>query len=778
MFRNYFITAIRNLLRNKTFSLINLTGLAIGMACFILIFLWVSDELNYDRFFPNAGRIYRVNFEYDKEGKSIQHWRTPPALAKAMKDEFPEVSGSARFYTIDKMLVTSGINKRFYEIPGYADSSLFSMFSLRFIRGNSVNAFQNPWSIVLTEKMATSFFGKTDPLGKLLKLDNRFDFTVTGVVADLPGESYLQYDFLIPFKHMPEITGYGEDNSWNDFGYNTFLLMHENLDIAAFNRKISGFIETKIKGVARNIFVQPLRDIHLYGLEGNGAIKSIYIFSTIALFVLLIACINYMNLTTARSMRRSREVAIRKVGGAGRMQLIQQFFSESVILSFMALILAVGLVWVLLPIFNDLAEKTLSLRHITVFMALILVSVTLVTGIIAGSYPALHLSSIKPVSIMNRQSRPASGIFRKILVIFQFSLSIFLIICTIFFSKQLTFLGSQKLGFQTDHVVFIPMNERLKAKFSAFRQELLSNPGISGISATSNKIGTSPFWGTTLTEWEGKTGKDPIIMNIIYADCDFQKTFDLQLASGRYYVPGSSVDSAGIVINEMAARKMGMANPLGKKMFNDSTPIIGVLKDFNFRSLHKGIEPLVIIIDPQWFTSIGIRINSANISSTLGFLERTTKKFAPEFPYEYSFLDDEISKMYASEKRMRTLFNYFSILAIFITCLGLFGLASFSAEQRTREIGIRKVMGATSWNIGYRFTREFAGLVVIANLISWPAAYYIMNNWLQGFAYRTGLDLWVFATSGLAALLLAVITMSSQTISAANINPAQTIKHE
>jgi len=778
MFRNYFITAIRNLLRNKTFSLINLTGLAIGMACFMLIFLWVNDELSYDRFFLNASRIYRVNFEYDKAGKSLQHWRTPPALAKAMKEEFPEVFESARFYTTDKMLVTSGIDKRFYEIPGYADSSLFSMFSLHFIRGNCDNAFQNPWSIVLTEKMATSFFGDTDPIGKLLKLDNRFDFTVTGVIEDLPGESYLQYDFLIPFKHMPVITGYGEDNSWNDFGYNTFLLMPENLDIAAFNRKISGFLETKVKGVARNIFVQPLRDIHLYGLEGSGAIKSIYIFSTIALFVLLIACINYMNLTTARSMRRSREVAIRKVGGAGRLQLIQQFFSESVILSFMALILAVGLVWLLLPLFNNLAEKTLALSNLSAYMVLILVGVTLVTGIIAGSYPALLLSSVKPLSIMNRQSRPASGIFRKLLVIFQFALSIFLIICTIFFSKQLTFLGNRKLGFQTDHIVFIPMNERLKGKFSAFRQELLSNPGISGVSATSNKIGTSPFWGTTLSEWEGKTRKDPIIMNIIYADCDFQQTFDLPMAAGRYYTPGSPVDSAGIVINEMAARQMGMAEPIGKKMFNDSTPIIGVLKDFNFRSLHMGIEPLVIIIDPQWYTGIAIRINAASIPSTLGFIERTTKKFAPEFPYEYSFLEDEISKMYASEQRMRTLFNYFSILAIFITCLGLFGLASFSAEQRTREIGIRKVMGAGSWQISYRFAREFAGLVILANLIAWPAAWLTMDRWLQGFAYRTGLNLWVFITAGLAALLLAAITMSSQTISAANINPAQTMKYE
>lgn len=339
-------------------------------------------------------------------------------------------------------------------------------------------------------------------------------------------------------------------------------------------------------------------------------------------------------------------------------------------------------------------------------------------------------------------------------------------------------MSNHKLGFQTDHMVFIPMNERLKGKFAAFRQELLSNPGISGVSATSNKIGTRPFWGTTLSEWEGKTRKDPVIMNIIYADCDFQKTFGLTMAAGRYYTPGSSLDSAGIVINEMAARQMGMAEPLGKKMFNDSTPIIGVLKDFNFRSLHMGIEPLVIIIDPQWYTGIAIRINSASIPSTLSFIEQTTNKFAPEFPYEYSFLDDEIAKMYAGEQRMRTLFNYFSILAIFITCMGLFGLASFSAEQRTREIGIRKVMGANAWQISYRFAKEFAGLVILANLIAWPAAWLTMDRWLQGFAYRTGLNLWVFVTAGLAAFLLAAITMSSQTISAAGINPAQTMKHE
>lgn len=689
MIRNYFITAVRNLLRNKTFSMINLVGLAAGMTCFILIILWVSDELSYDRFFPNAKQIYRVNFEYEKEGMSVHHWRTPPALAKAMKEDFPEVTSSARFYTKDKMLVTSGPDKRFYEIPGYADSSLFGMFSLHFARGNAGNAFQNPWSIVLTEKMATSFFGDTDPMGKMVKLDNRFDFTVTGVIEDLPGESYLQYDFLIPFKHMMEITGYGEDNSWNDFGYNTFLLMPENLDIAAFNRKITRYLETKVKGIARNISVQPLRDIHLFGIDGSGAIKSIYIFSTIALFVLLIACINYMNLTTARSMRRSREVAIRKVGGAGRFQLIQQFFSESVILSFMALILSVGLVWLLLPLFNNLAEKTLTLGNLSVYMVLILVGVTLVTGIIAGSYPALHLSSIKPVSIMNRQSRPAAGIFRKLLVIFQFSLSIFLIICTVFFSKQLNFLGNQNLGFQPDHIVFIPMNERLKVKFSSFRQELLTNPSISNISATSNKVGTTPFWGTSISMWEGNTDNKSILLNIIYADCDFQKTFNLPMAVGRYYTAGSAVDSAGVVINEAAVRQMGMADPVGKKMFNDST-----------------------------------------------------------------------------------------LLAIFITCLGLFGLASFSAEQRTREIGIRKVMGATPWHISYRFAREFAGLVILANIIAWPAAWLIMDRWLQGFAYRTGLDFWVFVTSGLAALLLAIVTMSSQTISAAHINPAQTMKYE
>ena len=778
MFRNYFTTAIRNLLRNKTFSFINLIGLAGGMGCFILIFLWVDNELGYDRFFPKASQIYRVNFEYEKEGKSLQHWRTPPALAKALKEEFPEVINSGRFYTIDKMLLASGFDKRFYKLPGYADSSLFSMFDLQFIYGNREKAFANPWSMVLTEKTALLYFGKTDPRGKTLKLDNRFDFIVTGVVEDLPGESYLTFDFLIPFAHMQEIAGYGADDDWRDFGYNTFLLMPDNLDVASFDRKISGFLETKVKGIARNIFVQPLRDIHLYGLEGSGVIKSIYIFSSIAIFVLLIACINYMNLTTARSMRRSREVAIRKVGGASKSQLLRQFFGESVLLSFLALIIAVLLVWLFLPMFSDLAGKTISLKLLNVKLILILFLVTLITGVLAGSYPALLLSSIKPITIMNRKGKSASGIFRKILVIFQFSLSIFLIICTIIFSRQLNFMSRQKLGFQTEQVVFVPMNQRLAEKFPAFRNELFTNPGISGLTATSNKIGTSPFWGTILSQWQGNTGNKQVTMNIIYADCNFQQTFNLKMVSGNYYRPGSAIDSAGVVINEAAARSMGMTNPIGKTMFNDSTHIIGVMKDFNFRSLHAGIEPLVIIIDPQWFTEIGIRMNTADISSTLSFLQRTTQKFSPEFPFEYSFLDNDINKMYASEMRMKKLFNYFSILAILITCLGLFGLASFSAEQRTREIGIRKVMGATSLDISYRFARDFAVLVLLANLIAWPAAYFAMNNWLQGFAYKTGLDIWIFVVSGLIALLLAVITMSSQTLSAANTNPAVTMKYE
>lgn len=778
MIANYITTALRNLLRNKGLSVINLTGLAIGLAVFILIFLWVLGELSYDSYNPLAKQIYRVNFTYEREGQTKHHWRTPPALAKALKEEYPEVLSSSRFYTIDKMLVAYGADKHFYRVPGYADSSLFSMFNMKFLQGDAGDAFRNPWSMVIPKKMASLYFGEEDPMGKQLKLDNRFDFTVTGVIEDQPGDSYLEYDFLIPFRHMEEILGYGTDEDWNDFGYNTFLLLPENIDTEEFNSKISSFLETKLETVARDLFVQRLRDIHLYGLDGSGVIRSIFIFSSIALFVLLIACINYMNLTTARSMRRSREVAIRKVGGATRRQLIFQFFSESVILTFVGLIVAVGLVFLALPLFNDLAGKTLSLNLLNLPMIGLLLLTTLITGLIAGSYPALLLSSIKPITMLNKPVKPASAIFRKILVVFQFALSVFLIICTIFFSRQLDFLGNQKLGFQIDHIVFVPMNERLMAKFSPFREELLSSSAISGVSATSNKIGTRPFWGTVLSTWQGSSGEERMTLNIIYADCDFQKTFDLPMASGHYYASGSAVDSAGIVINEMAVRRMGMEDPLGKTMFNDSTPIIGVLKDFNFRSLHAGIEPLVIIIDPQWFTNIGIRISSANIPETIAFIQKTALKFAPEFPFEYSFLDDDIATMYAAEQRMRKLFNYFSFLAIFITCLGLFGLASFAVDQRTREIGIRKVMGATAFNISIRFVREYTILILLANLIAWPAAWYAMSRWLEGFAYKTDLTLWVFIVAGAITFLVAMLTMSSQTIRAASTNPADTLKYE
>lgn len=778
MIKNYLITALRNILRYKVFSLINLVGLAAGLTVFILIFLWVKNELSYDSFVPKGEQIYRVNFEYDRNGATMEHWRTPPAMAKSLKDRLPEVVASTRFYTEAKMLASTSPENRFYILPGYTDSTFFQMFGIRFLKGDVRYAFQQTRSLVMTEKMATQLFGNEDPVGKPVKLDNRFDFTVTGVIGTPPGNSYLQYDCLIPFGRMEEMLGYGEEDSWNDWGYNTFLLLPEGVDTRASEKKMEAFMENNLAGTVRHLFLQPLLEIHLVGVNENGVARSIYIVSSIALFVLLIACINYMNLATARAMRRSREIAIRKVGGASRNQLIMQFLSESVILCFLALGIALVAVWLILPLFNNLADREISLQLSRGGLIVTLILITFLTGIIAGSYPAFLLSSVKPVSIMYNQGKQGRSVFRKVLVVFQFALSVFLVICTIVFSRQLQYLGDQKLGFETSHVVFIPLNEQLSSRFHAFRNELLSNPHIEGVSATSNKIGTRPFWGTVVNNWQGRTGEDSFTLNIIYADCDFQTTFGLPMAEGRFFSPEHPSDSGAVVINEAAARRMGMEEAVGKTILNDSAHIIGVMKDFNFRSLHEKIDPMMLILDPQYFTEVGIRIGSGHVETALVSIERAFVTYAPGYPYQYSFLDDEITGMYRDEARMQKLFLSFSVLAILITCLGLFGLAMFAAEQKIREIGIRKVMGASVVQIGYRFAREYAGLVLLANLIAWPLAWYAMHSWLEGFAYRTGIGWWIFLLAGLITFLVAILTMSSQTIRAALTNPAETLKYE
>lgn len=778
MIRNYFVTTLRNLLRNKGFSLINIFGLATGMAVFILIYLWVSFELNYDVSVPRSSQIYRVNFEYEREGKLREHWRTPPALAKALRESYPEIEGVTRFYEDEKLLLSRGPEHRFYLTPGFTDTSFFRIFEPNMIAGDHDRVLENPWSIVLTKTTANTFFGQEDPIGQPLSIDNRFHFSVTGVIEDPPANSILKYDFLIPFHHMEEMHGFGQDDTWNDWGYNTFILASENHDKQDLSSKISSFEYPEDQLFARDLVIQPLQELHLYGINGNGSIDSIYIFSSIAIFVLLVACINYMNLTTARSMKRAREIAIRKSGGASQKEIILQFLGESVLVSLISLIIALILVWILMPWFNNLSGEELKLNLLHGPLLLFLLGIMIITGLVSGSYPALVLSAVKPVEIFQKSMHRKHGWLRKVLVVFQFALSVFLLVCTIVFSRQLNHINNQQLGFETDQVVFIPATEELMPRFEAFRNQLMEHAGISGVTATSNKIGTKPFWGTVLDNWQGREDEDHFSLNIIYADPYFASTFDLPMAEGRFYEPGRPGDYGSLVINEAAARRMGMDEAAGKAMFTDSNRIIGVMKDFNFRSLHEDIKPMVILMDPQFYTEIGIKLSSRQIPEALAFIEETYQKFSPNYPFQYAFLNDDIARMYDKEQRMQNLFLTFSGLAILISCLGLLGLSVFSAEQRRREIGIRKVMGATVWNVCLKLSREYAWLILIANLIAWPVAWYFMSKWLEGFAYKSTLAWWIFLLSGILAFMVAMLTMTSQTIKAARINPSETLQYE
>jgi len=778
MVRNYLKIAFRNIISHKLYSLINILGLATGLACFILIWLWVQNEISFDRFYKNADQIYRVIFEYEQEGKSLNHWRTPPPLSKALRESYPEIVNSTRFHSQERILVTRD-NSKFWQTAGFTDGNTFDIFDFTFVKGDPETAFKNPYSVVITEQMVQKYFINENPINKTITIENQVDFTVTGVIEDLPENSYLKFDFVTQFDHLEEITGFGNIENWSDFGYNTFLLLPDNIQIKDFNTKIGNFLKTISPDFDYILEIQPLTHIHLYGLNGKGIITSIYILSSIAIFVLIIACINFMNLATARSLKRSKEVGMRKVLGAYKINLIQQFYGESILISLIALFFAVLFVELFLPIFNELAGKSLSFNVFTNLTLLpVLIIVALFTGFVAGSYPALFLSSFKPMSVLKNDIKLNSSGLRKALVVIQFALSIILIISTLVVSDQLKFLNRQKLGFDKENVVYIPLNSSIMEQLDPLKNELLKNPDILKVSAMSNKTGISRMWATTVSKWEGNTDQKKVSVNLIYTDYDFPETFNIQMEKGRFYSKDFFNDQANVVLNESAVKAMGLQEPIGKTIGEEKGIIIGVIKDFNFSSLHSPIEPLALVIDPQWYSQVAVKITPENIPATIRYLQEITGKFAPEMPFEYQFLDDDINNLYHSERQIGRIFNYFSFLAIVISCLGLFGLASFTAEQRTKEIGIRKILGASVSNIIILQSLDFIKWVILANVVAFPFAYFVMHEWLQNFAYKTKIGFEVFILSGLFALIIAMMTVGYHAVKTANSNPVDALKYE
>ncbi len=785
MLKNYLKIALRNIKRHKGYSFINIFGLAIGMACCILILLWVQDELSFDHFHENADNIYRVIQDINFTDHSTTWTITQGPLGPSLKEDFPEIINATRI--TDRGFRLTYDDKSYDEEVGMADGSIFEMFTFPLVKGDPATALSDPFSIVLTEEMAAKYFRDEDPIGKTIKADNQWDFQVTGVMKNVPHNSHLQFDFLIPFIFGRELN-YTVDH-WGNSSFRTYVQLSKGVPAQDVILKISGYLFEKptIEKDAR-LNLQPLTRIHLYSNyeydSAHGDITYVTLFSLIAFFILLIACVNFMNLATARSANRAKEVGMRKVAGAYKIEIIRQFYGESILLAFIALLLAVVLVWLLLPVFNNLAAKELCLDipgNLSILLGLLCIAV--LTGIISGSYPAFFLSAFQPVMVLKglRLSGSRGSLFRKILVVFQFSLTILLIICTVGVYNQLDYMRNRKLGYDKEHMIYFRMRGDVREKFDSVKNELLQNPNILGVTASSNVPTYGYYFSNSLWRWEGQSPDEEILMRAVLIDFDYFKTFGMEIAEGRSFSKEFPTDvTEAIMVNEEAVKAMGMESPIGNRLSlqDENFKIIGVVKNYHFRSLRQEIDPLILLYYPQYCRILFARLKGDKIPQIIGYIENVWKKFAPDYPFNYNFLDEALDRLYRSEQRIGTLFRYFAILAVLISCLGLLGLASFMAEQRTKEIGIRKVLGATMSNIVLLLSREFTKGVIIANIIAWPIAYFALHKWLQSYAYKTNIALWSFISSGMLALLIALLTVSYQSVKAALANPADALRYE
>ncbi len=773
MFNNYLKIAFRNIYRHKGYSAINIFGLATGMACCILIMLWVADELGYDRFHKNIDDLHRIVVQYNDGWGSSAPW----ALAPILKEEYPEIIKATRFR--GRSTLVSGRDKNYNETVALADPDFFEMFTFSLIKGEKETLFNSLNSIVITEQLAIKFFEGEEAVGQVLSLNNSREMIVTGVIENIPPNSSLQFDCLVPVQ----ILGEGKLSTWA-VESSTFIQLQNNTSPEVLREKIVGVIakyDTRTD-MKKNTGIQPYSEMYLYGLNGTGPILYVYIFSAIALIILLIACINFMNLATARSSTRAKEIGMRKVVGAEKKDIIKQFFGEAILSSVIALLFAVFIVYMFLPAFNTLAAKQLSLDLIGSYTSVIgLFGIAVLTGIIAGSYPAIFLASFIPVKILKGSLRSGakSTILRKFLVIAQFTTTIALIIGTMLLYNQLNFIRNKDLGFNKDQVVVISMNNDLRSGYDSFKNELLQNAGIVNVSsATSLPTSVGNF---NPVYWEGKGPDDYVGMNFAGIDLDYFETFEMQFAEGRSFSREYATDGENYVLNEAAAKLTGLESPIGK-MFSIWTregKIIGVVKDFHSKSLHSTIAPIVFTFTTNWRQSRAfVKVKPENIQGTLGIIEDIFLKHSPGYPFEYTFLDEQFGLQYRTDQRIGEIFKYFTILAVFISCLGLLGLASFTAEQRTKEIGIRKVLGASISSIVMMISKEFIILIALANIIAWPAAYYGMDKLLSYYAYRTGISIWVFFAAAGLALVTAFITVGLQTLKAARSNPVDSIRYE
>lgn len=787
---NYVKTALRAVRRQKAYSFINITGLALGLGVCMLIVFWVVDEWSFDRFNANSGRIFRVYRDESATRTNTSSVLTPPPLASALKQDFSEVVKATRFGTWQGQLVTYK-DKSFNESRFmHVDPDFFSMFSFPLVKGDPETVFTDPYSVVLTEETAAKYFGEEDPMGKTLSVNRTYDVLVTGVIRNEGLNSSLEFDLLSPFEILfKEYLGEETRDNWGFNSFGTYVMVENAGSSENLNRKLTGYQKKYDDEDTDKLTLQPLTEIHLFSnlghdLHNRGDIKYVWIFTALALFVLLIACVNFVNLTTARSAKRAREVGMRKVVGARRAQLIRQFFGESILMALLAFVIALFLVEFLLPLFNTLSGKQLVSvwRHSPALLFLFF-GLAFFSGVSSGIYPALFLSSFQPAHIFkgSMRSSGANPLLRKALVIFQFSLSVFLIIGTIIISRQLSFMRNMDLGFNREHIIYMSIHGALHENYSAIRERFLQNADVLNVTASMShptSIQGSP--GTPM--WEGRPEDAVMEIKADFVDYDYIETFNIPLVEGRSFSREYPTDEeSGFIVNEEAVRQMGLEKPAVGKRFgfwNIDGRIIGVMKDAHFQPLHQKIEPLVFKMFPDWLRRMYVKIRSDNISATLGSLETAWNGMNLGYPFEYRFLDDDFENLYRSEARLENIFLTFAALAVFIACLGLFGMASFLAEQKTKEIGIRRILGSSTAGLVVLLNREFLKWTAAASLLAWPVAYFAMNSWIRKFAYRTDIAFWIFLLAGGIGLVVGQLTVSLQTLRAVRANPVDSLKYE
>jgi putative ABC transport system permease protein len=786
MFKSYLKVAWRNLLRHKAFSSINIIGLAIGLTCSIFILLWVQHELSYDRFNKDASRMYRLVCAASGFKAAVN----PAGMPAELKARMPEIEEATRVSQFQSHVLQVGDKKIEEKQLLCVDSNFLHMFTFPLTKGDSKTALMRPDAIVISESMATKYFGKENPLGKFIKRDPGINMIVTGVMKDVPEVSHLKYDALMPMSSIYNDNRDLKNNVWDNFNFFTYLKLNKEPDkegLKKFNARIDEIYKMHEKDLKVNFWLQPLTDIHLLSdfqvdIPGHGNMQYVNIFFVVAIFILVVACINYMNLATARSERRAKEVGLRKVVGADRRQLVGQFLGESLLVTILALIIAVAAVYLLLPAFNHLSGKEIHFNILEGKWMAAVAGMAVITGLLSGSYPALFLSGFQPVKVL-KGSRIISGgskFFRNGLVVTQFAVSIILLAGTVVVYQQLKFIRDMNLGFDKSNLIYTNMKGEMWNKQDALKNELKRNPLTSDFAVISD-IPVDLTSGTVDVEWEGKDPNSQVVFPTLHVNEEFFDVFKMTMVSGRPFSKEFKSDTSNFILNEKAVKVMGMTpqSAIGKplSMWNTKGTIVGVVKDFNFKPVQQPIEPMILGLN-RWGGVIVVRTQPGKTAASISALEKIVVSINPTFPFSYDFLDQNIANLYQGEQRMGSLFNIFALLAIIISSLGLYGLSAFMAEQRTKEIGVRKVLGASVSNMVVMLSSGVTRLILIAVIIAVPIAWWAINSWLESFAFRVQTSWVIFLAASLAALMIGWITVSFESVKAALANPVKSLRNE